>query len=47
MTESSLVGGVFFFIFYGLAPVFLLGYLFARPRRRQESEETPADQRDP
>ena len=53
MTASTLLGGILSFIFFGLAPVFLLGYLF-RPRRRPspmpesaESEETPPNQPPP
>jgi hypothetical protein len=47
MTESSLVGSALFFVFYGLAPMFLLNRLFGRSRRRQEDGEAPPDQRAP
>ncbi|GHT91845.1 hypothetical protein AGMMS49545_08450 [Betaproteobacteria bacterium] len=33
LTASSLAGGVLGFIFFGLAPVFLLGYLLGLGRR--------------
>jgi hypothetical protein len=51
MTESSLIGGALFFVFYGLTPMFLLGCLFGRLRRQQKDEEAngeaPPDQRAP
>ncbi|MDR3055598.1 MAG: hypothetical protein LBU53_09390 [Zoogloeaceae bacterium] len=57
LTASSLAGGVLGFIFFGLAPVFLLGCLFALGRRSRqlphpapesaENEATPPDQRAP
>lgn len=35
LTESSVVGGVLSFALYGVAPVWLLAWLFGTPARRQ------------
>lgn len=42
ITETTVVGGVLTFVFYGLAPLALVLWLFGTPdrRRRQRSRET-------
>ncbi len=48
ITETTVVGGVLTFVFYGLAPLALVLWLFGTPdrRRRQRSRETDEDLND-
>jgi hypothetical protein len=38
-TESSLVAGILTFVFYGLAPLALLLWLFGTPQRRRSKAQ--------
>ncbi len=44
ITETTVVGGVLTFVFYGLAPLALVLWLFGTPDRRRRQRSREADE---